>query len=328
MEPIGQTLLVPVADSSQVAVARRTARAQAIRVGLDERCADDVEIVAVELANNLLQHGSGGTLLINAFVHQQTLELLAVDSGQGTAHLIEYMTDGVSSQSTPGLGLGAIKRLSSSMHAYSWPDQGTLVSTCFHAPDAKPIAPGVVCAAMPGEEICGDRWAICSRNDADLYMVADGLGHGLHASDAARAAVEIFMRAASDNPTALLEQMHGPLRATRGAAISIARVDHATHIITYAGVGNVSGSILGEARSTTMVSHNGTVGHHMRTVRNFEYPFHEGDLLVMHSDGLTTHWKLDGYPGLWYAEPSLIAGVLYRDFSRGRDDATALVARL
>lgn len=33
------------------------------------------------------------------------------------------------------------------------------------------------------------------------------------------------------------------------------------------------------------------------------------------------------YPGLLARAPSLIAGVLYRDFCRGRDDTTVLVAR-
>jgi hypothetical protein len=36
---------------------------------------------------------------------------------------------------------------------------------------------------------------------------------------------------------------------------------------------------------------------------------------------------LDRYPGLFAKHPSLIAGVLYRDFNRGRDDVTVLVAR-
>jgi hypothetical protein len=36
---------------------------------------------------------------------------------------------------------------------------------------------------------------------------------------------------------------------------------------------------------------------------------------------------LDPYPGLLERDTGLIAGVLYRDFSRRRDDATVVVAR-
>ena len=46
----------------------------------------------------------------------------------------------------------------------------------------------------------------------------------------------------------------------------------------------------------------------------------------MHSDGLATQWQLDRYPGLAARHPSVIAGVLYRDFRRERDDVTVLVA--
>jgi hypothetical protein len=47
----------------------------------------------------------------------------------------------------------------------------------------------------------------------------------------------------------------------------------------------------------------------------------------MHSDGLLTNWSLDAYPGLLTRHPALIAGVMYRDFRRGRDDVTVLAVR-
>jgi hypothetical protein len=47
----------------------------------------------------------------------------------------------------------------------------------------------------------------------------------------------------------------------------------------------------------------------------------------MCSDGLTTHWDLAGYPGLRARSAPVIAGVLYRDFSRRRDDVTVVVAK-
>jgi hypothetical protein len=50
-------------------------------------------------------------------------------------------------------------------------------------------------------------------------------------------------------------------------------------------------------------------------------------MLIMHSDGVATRWNLEQYAGLASRHPALIAGVLYRDFTRGRDDATILVMR-
>jgi hypothetical protein len=47
----------------------------------------------------------------------------------------------------------------------------------------------------------------------------------------------------------------------------------------------------------------------------------------MASDGLGTRWRLDAYPGLTARHPSLIAGILYRDHGRPRDDVTVVVSR-
>jgi hypothetical protein len=47
----------------------------------------------------------------------------------------------------------------------------------------------------------------------------------------------------------------------------------------------------------------------------------------MHSDGLQTRWDLSKYPGLLARRPAVIAGILFRDFRRERDDASVLVAK-
>ena len=38
-------------------------------------------------------------------------------------------------------------------------------------------------------------------------------------------------------------------------------------------------------------------------------------------------WDLERFPGIWGKHPSVIAAILHRDFSRGRDDVTVLVAK-
>ena len=158
-------------------------------------------------------------------------------------------------------------------------------------------------------------------------MIADGLGHGPNAAAASQAAVRVFLGSAELLPSAILSEMHGALRSTRGAAVAVASLDGATGEIRYAGVGNVTGTIVNGSESRSMVSHNGTVGHEMRKVQEFTYPWPQDSIVVMHSDGLQSHWRLDRYPGLAARHAAVIAGLLYRDFSRGRDDLTAVVAR-
>jgi hypothetical protein len=72
---------------------------------------------------------------------------------------------------------------------------------------------------------------------------------------------------------------------------------------------------------------NGIIGHQVRTFREFTYPWQDDAIMVMLSDGLSTRWDLGAYPGLAQKPCGLIAGVLYRDLVRGRDDATAVVIR-
>jgi serine/threonine protein phosphatase PrpC len=76
-----------------------------------------------------------------------------------------------------------------------------------------------------------------------------------------------------------------------------------------------------------MVSSNGTAGQGVVRVREFDYRWEAGSLLVMATDGLATRWALDDYPGLAARDPALVAGVLYRDHNRGRDDVTVVAVR-
>jgi hypothetical protein len=75
------------------------------------------------------------------------------------------------------------------------------------------------------------------------------------------------------------------------------------------------------------VSLNGTAGHILHKINEFSYPWTNDALLLVHTDGLVSRWNLGLYPGLMQRHPSLVAGVLFRDFNRGRDDVTVVAAR-
>jgi hypothetical protein len=75
-----------------------------------------------------------------------------------------------------------------------------------------------------------------------------------------------------------------------------------------------------------MISMPGTAGYNARKIQSFQYPF-TGGMVILCSDGLSTSWGLSKYPNLQSFHPTLIAALLYRDFSRRRDDATVLVGK-
>jgi hypothetical protein len=80
-------------------------------------------------------------------------------------------------------------------------------------------------------------------------------------------------------------------------------------------------------KQRSMVSHNGILGHQVRKIQEFQYPFPRNALLLAHSDGLATHWDLASYAGLEARHPALVAAALYRDHERGRDDVSVVAAR-
>jgi hypothetical protein len=184
-----------------------------------------------------------------------------------------------------------------------------------------------------GEIVCGDVWSATEVSGHLQVAVADGLGHGPLASEAARPAVGAFQRRGQaildgNGLSLILDDAHRALRAHRGAAMTIASVDPLRQIAHIAGVGNVGGQIVEpDGKSRGVVAHNGTLGAAMRTVKPFIYPWKKGSTMVLHSDGLASHLRLDRYPGLLSRDPALVAGVLYRDFKRGTDDVTVVVAR-
>jgi len=180
---------------------------------------------------------------------------------------------------------------------------------------------------MPGETISGDGYAWKELGDSLCVLVTDGLGHGPFAAQASSDAINAFHTRAGLSPAENIKAIHDVLRGTRGAAVGLAHIDPAGQGVRFAGVGNIAGLVIGASGSRNMVSHNGIVGSEVRKVQEFEYPWYEDATLLMHSDGISSRWSFDPYPGLIKRHPSLVAAVLYRDYGRGTDDSTIVVVR-
>nr|WP_249148592.1 SpoIIE family protein phosphatase [Bradyrhizobium jicamae] len=303
------------------------------RQGFGDSDAGRVALVATELATNILKHGRAGEILVGAYGEGPDggLELIALDKGPGISNVAASLADGYSTAGTPGKGLGAVVRQSHFVDVASWPGIGTAVLARL-----KPGQPaegssdtsriGAVSIPKLGEDVCGDSWGVSVGGEETTLLVADGLGHGPDAAEAAVEAVRLFHRFIGHRPPVLLDYIHGGLRATRGAAVSVVRYQPASGKLIYAGVGNVAGVIAGNGDLRRMVSMPGTAGHNARKIQAFEYPFTTG-LVILHSDGIASTWTLERYPNLAARHPTLIAAVLYRDLTRRRDDATVLVAK-
>lgn len=325
------TQVLDIDDISQVGHARRTAQRLAEQHGFDEREAGRVALVATELASNLLKHAGRGEMHLQVLARPAGgfgIELLAIDRAQGF-DLQACMTDGFSTGGTQGIGLGAISRQAEVFDVYADTRGAVLLARCYPRSDRAPdLRYGVSQHSLHNDPACGDVWHLALHDQGLSALIIDGLGHGEEAERAARAGEKAFALAPFADALTAVADMHHAMTGTRGGALAFAQYDARTGALGFTGVGNISGTLLNAEKSRGLASQPGIVGGQYRKAQRFDYAHVNGHLLIMHSDGLQTRWKLGDYPGLIHRHPAVIASVLHRDFCRGRDDVTVLVIAL
>ena len=326
-----------VDEAASVPAARRRASVVAAGLGWSAEHRGEVEIVASELATNLVKHGGGGDLVVRA-TEAGSVQLLAIDSGPGTRDLAGLVRDGVSTTGTLGVGLGAVQRLAARVDLWSEPARGAVVvAEVAPSPDPSlgpsPSGPrhpvGHLLRPLTGEVVCGDAVAWRETADGWLLVVSDGLGHGPLAAEASRRTTHVARTAGTESPGELITLMHRAIGGTRGAAVAVTRVDLERGEIVHAAVGNISGRLVGgTSRPQALATQPGIVGHKLPRVRENPYLLHDSALLVMHSDGLTDKWKPESLPRVELHGPEVCAAALLRDAGTRRDDASVLTLQL
>jgi anti-sigma regulatory factor (Ser/Thr protein kinase) len=329
--------LVLIGDHSDVGEARRKISTLVRRAGFDSTAIGLVALAVTELATNIVKHARQGRVLARVVRDDSVagVELIAMDRGPGISNLAESMRDGHSTAGTPGGGLGALTRLSPNLEIFTQPGNGTVLRLEIWPVARRETRPalevGALCVPFVGEQESGDDWLLVEGGTAargrHTLLVVDGLGHGAQAAVPARLATEVCAAHPAASPIEIIQLLHGTLRSTRGAAAAVVQLDTVAEVGTFCGVGNISCAVVNDGKSRSLVSHNGTLGHAMRQSQEFAFPFRKGSLLLAHSDGVGTHWDLNAYPGLAARPAPIVAAVLYRDFQRGRDDATFVAIR-
>jgi anti-sigma regulatory factor (Ser/Thr protein kinase) len=331
-----EQLEVAVEERSAVGEARRVAARLAATLGFAEAEAGALALVVTEAATNIVKHAGRGQLIFRVVQRGSAggIEVLALDRGPGLANPGQALRDGHSTAGSPGTGLGAIQRMSAEFDLHSTPKKGFAMRAVIWK-DAAPAdqaaspAVGAVCLPKAGETASGDAWTVVSRPDGLLVCVVDGLGHGPEAAMAARTALASVGERAirTESVEELVEGAHRALRPTRGAALAVAMLFPKKAICNFCGIGNISACLLTGGQSRSLVSTAGILGHQVHKITEFKYPVLDDTVCIIHSDGIATRWRLEDYPGLERSHPALIAGVLYRDYSRQRDDTVVCAVR-
>jgi anti-sigma regulatory factor (Ser/Thr protein kinase) len=325
--------MAEIADPSHVGEVRRLAVECAKSIGIDETDCGRIAIAVTELASNLVKHAQEGKILLEPLSRNGAsgLRILSLDKGPGISNVSDALRDGYSTFGSSGNGLGAVRRLSTVFDLYSMAGLGTcILAECWghkrvNSPES--ISLGVVSLALRGETVCGDGWGTRVTADRSFLMVVDGLGHGAFAAEAAREAERVLAESRASSAVEILRDCHDALKKTRGAAAAVAEISPEKKMLKYAGVGNISATVIDPQGRRGIASYNGTLGHQLHHVQEFTVPWNENSILIMHSDGMRAKWDLNEYRGLGNKHPSIIAAMLYRDFRREIDDVTVMVAK-
>lgn len=341
-----RTLSIDIGDTTQIATARRAASEMAVELGFNEEDAGRAALLATEASTNLLKHAGHGELLLSAhFANPHELVMTALDQGPGF-NPQEALEDSDATTGTQGGGLGAMRRGAALFQLYTRHGRGSVVRMVLRRTGEVPApAPSAVSQTLEvaglglpylGESICGDAWMCHDDGHSLVVTVADGLGHGMEARKASALAIDASLalnpaaapgEPAHRRPHEMVMHMHAALRGTRGAALATALIDASRGTLCYAGIGNIAGLLATGQGQKHLLSLPGIVGHNVRKVQGQEQPWPGDAVLIMHSDGLATHWSLRDDPELIHQPAGIIASVLYRDHRRGRDDVTVVVVK-
>jgi serine/threonine-protein kinase RsbT len=120
---------LPLETDEHLVIERQAVRRLAIGLGFSLVDQTKVVTAASELARNTIQHGGGGTALLETINDgpRRGLRLTFEDQGPGIADITQAMRDGFTTGGGLGLGLSGAKRLTNEFAITSTPGAGTRV---------------------------------------------------------------------------------------------------------------------------------------------------------------------------------------------------------
>jgi serine phosphatase RsbU (regulator of sigma subunit) len=186
---------------------------------------------------------------------------------------------------------------------------------------------GIAGRAKPGERLSGDLAAVRELPEGFLLSVADGLGHGPEAAEAAAVAIATLDTGPDQSVSRLMEMCHAALAGTRGAVLALAALDACKQTLSWLAVGNVEGRLIrrtadGHREAQTLLMHSGIVGHRLPNLHPSTLALQPGDVVAMATDGIRSGFEAEIRLDL---SPQQAATRVLARCARESDDALVLV---
>ncbi|MDI1227942.1 MAG: SpoIIE family protein phosphatase [bacterium] len=328
-----ETACIQIIDDASVSLAREQVRKVGAEALLDHTMIENMAVVASELARNQISHARRGELVVRKIARAGVagLEIVAADQGKGIGNPRAALCGETSTSSTLGAGLSAVYRLSDETDFDIRLGEGTCIWARKFSTAPAPLRCelAILGRPYPGEVRSGDGGIFIRDETGVLAAVADGLGHGLMAHEAAVEAIHCVQENANQPPDSLLVKCNVSVSGTRGSAMSLVRVRTDTEQAEHAGAGDVSTSLYHLNRAKKFIAVPHTLGHPWENTlpRIESWPVAAGTVLAMYTDGFKTETTLQGEFEVLRQPAVVIAHHLLEKFGRNNDDALVLVAK-
>lgn len=319
-----------VALGTDVLRAIKIGRVMAQSIGFDEIGVGQIETAVSELATNLIKHRAKNGEIILKLLNDKGrigIEVRSEDEGPGIKNITLAMKEGGSTAGTLGIGLSGVKRLMDEFLIESEIDKGTTaVARKWLLKDTSPwMEFSVFSRPKIGEDVSGDAYFIKRFSSYVIFGVIDVLGHGSEAHDVALNILSILEDNYTEPLNKIIDVCHKGLKHTRGAAMALCKVDFREKKFEHVAIGNVETRVYGTPNPVIPFFFNGTLGMVMENYRVIEYPYTEGMIIVMFSDGISGRFDLKQQ--MLSKTPQEIAKFIFDNYARNTDDATVLVGK-
>ena len=172
-----------------------------------------------------------------------------------------------------------------------------------------------------GHSKSGDRIVFHQSNSYIKLAIIDVVGHGHAAHQVALLAEQQLERYFMEDLATTLTKLDNSLTGSLGAAVGLCVINKENSQLSYCGIGNTTARRVG-ANEAHLLSLDGTVGLYMRTPKIFRIDLEKGDLLIFHSDGISSRYTNADYLWPQTHRAKTVVETLMSRFGKQHDDAS------
>jgi len=174
---------------------------------------------------------------------------------------------------------------------------------------------------------CGDTGIVKEFDGKVFLAIVDVLGRDSREGHKLAKKIEAYLEEHYSKP--LLKIMIGldkHIHKSKGAVAAMCLVNLKTGNLKCVGIGNAVVRKFG-SNNLRLVYRSGVIGYMMPNPKEEVIKLHDGDVLLLHTDGIREHFELDEYPELLTDNAKIISTHIIRQFGKGDDDAACIVFR-